>query len=80
VSERSPAHVALGRAVRELRKARGLTQKQLGSLCDMHRTYIGGVERGERNPTFDIQLRLARALQVSLSELLVRAAAHLRQQ
>jgi len=59
----------LGIRVRERRKALGLSQDALAELCDMHRTYIGSIERGERNITLVNAERLAKALEVSLSEL-----------
>jgi transcriptional regulator with XRE-family HTH domain len=61
---------AVGRAVRSLREQRGLSQEELAALCRMHRTYIGGIERGERNPTVSVLYRLAKALQITGSELL----------
>jgi transcriptional regulator with XRE-family HTH domain len=60
----SEDHVALGRAIRELRRERGLSQERLAELADMHRTYVGGIERGERNVSFANILRLAEALDV----------------
>jgi len=69
--QQSPAHVALGRAVRELRARRGLSQEALGSCSGLHRNYVGAVERGEINPTFRILMALSRGLSVPLSELLV---------
>ncbi|WOB59919.1 helix-turn-helix domain-containing protein [Pseudomonas sp. NBB] len=47
----------------------GLSQEQLANLCDLDRTYIGGIERGERNPALKNIYRLAKALDVSLSNL-----------
>ena len=60
---------ALGRAVRELRVVRGLSQEELGYRSRTHRNYIGVVERGESNPTFESILRLLYGLDVSLDEL-----------
>ena len=59
-----------GLKIRECRKQIGLSQEQLADQTDIHRTYIGGIERGERNPTLLMMLRLAHALQVDPSELL----------
>jgi transcriptional regulator with XRE-family HTH domain len=69
--KQSPAHVALGRAVRELRARRGLSQEELGFCSRLHRNYVGAIERGEINPTFRILIALSRGLAVPLSELLV---------
>ena len=70
VAERSAAHTAFGRAIRDLRADRGLSQEQLGYDSGLHRTYIGGIERGERNPSLANILRIAEALGVSPSDLL----------
>ncbi|MGB3267070.1 MAG: helix-turn-helix transcriptional regulator [Microcoleus sp.] len=59
-----------GKQVRKLRKAKGLSQEKLAELAELHRNYIGGIERGERNIALLNILRLAKALGVSLSELL----------
>lgn len=60
----------MGDRIREWRLARGLTQADLGSKCELHRTFIGSVERGERNISI-LNLRLiARRLRVSVAELL----------
>lgn len=69
--KQSSAHVALGRAVRELRARRGLSQEELGFCSRLHRNYVGAIERGEINPTFRILIALAHGLAVPLSELLV---------
>jgi transcriptional regulator with XRE-family HTH domain len=60
----------LGFRVRERRVARGLTQAELGQLCELHRTFIGSVERGERNVSILNLRAMARALRVPLAELL----------
>jgi len=59
----------LGNRLREAREERQWTQAQLGDACDLDRTFIGSVERGERNLSI-LNLRLiARKLRLSLSEL-----------
>lgn len=70
---RSPAHLALGRAVRVLRMRRRLSQEQLGARSGVHRNYVGGVERGELNPTYAVLLRLCIGLGVPLSQLVALA-------
>jgi transcriptional regulator with XRE-family HTH domain len=60
----------VGRRVREQRQALGLTQEQVGHASRLHRTFIGSVERGERNVSV-LNLRLlARVLRVRIAELL----------
>jgi transcriptional regulator with XRE-family HTH domain len=63
-----PQQRALGRAVRELRARRGLSQEQLGFAADLHRNYVGAVERGTLNPTFATLLKLQTGLELPLSE------------
>jgi transcriptional regulator with XRE-family HTH domain len=77
VPDRSPISLALGAAVAALRDARGLSQEALAERCHMHRNYLGGIERGERNPTLEVLARLAAGLELKLSELLQQAEAHL---
>lgn len=69
----SPNHAALGLAIRELRTAAGISQEALAERSALHRTYVGGIERGERNVSFGNLLKLAHALEVRSSELLARA-------
>jgi transcriptional regulator with XRE-family HTH domain len=70
---RSTAHRALGRAVLVERAKRGLSQEALGFRADIHRNYVGAIERGELNPTYAVLLRLARGLASPLSELIAYA-------
>jgi transcriptional regulator with XRE-family HTH domain len=60
-----------GQRVRELRKAQGLSQEDLAERAHMHRTYLGGIERGERNVALLNIVQLARALEVAPTELLI---------
>ena len=60
----------LGERVRRRREARGLTQQQLGDHCRLHRTFIGSVERGERNVSVLNLRRIAQVLHVRPAELL----------
>lgn len=62
--------VAFGRRVANLRRRTGLSQEQLASRCGLHRTYVGGVERGERNVGLLNIRRLAEGLGVSAAALL----------
>lgn len=70
---RSAAHLAYGKALRELRSERGISQEQLAHLSDLDRTYLSGIERGERNPSLTNILKIAEALDVKVSELAARA-------
>lgn len=72
VKPRSADHAALGRAVEELRREAGLTQEGLADRIESDFPSVGGVERGTSNPTFTSLLRLARGLEVDLSELAAR--------
>ena len=56
--------------MRKLRLQRGLSQEKLAELADVHRNYVGGVERGERNIALLNIVALARALQVKPARLL----------
>jgi len=54
-------------AVRRLRAERGISQERLALEAGLDRTYVGGIERGERNPSYANLLRLAEALDVRAS-------------
>ncbi|MGH8520312.1 MAG: helix-turn-helix domain-containing protein [Gammaproteobacteria bacterium] len=60
----------LAENVRALRLADGLSQEELADICCLHRTYIGSVERGERNVTLSTLEVLAAALGVTIASLL----------
>lgn len=66
---RSPEHAALGEAVRRLREARGWTQEKLMEEAETDLRQVGGIERGQRNPTYLTLLRLARALETRPGEI-----------
>ena len=62
----------VGKNVRRLRQAAELTQEQLAFEAQIDLTYVGGIERGKRNPSLLVMSRIARALQVDLPALLAR--------
>jgi transcriptional regulator with XRE-family HTH domain len=66
----SKAHQGLGLAVRQIRAERRLSQEELAVRSHLHRNYVGGIERGERNPSFTNLTKVAAALDVRLSELI----------
>jgi transcriptional regulator with XRE-family HTH domain len=61
--------VRFGKAVRQKRRKLGVSQEAFADLCELDRTYIGGIERGERNVALVNIEKIARALKLSLSEL-----------
>lgn len=60
---------SFGRRVRELRTSRSLSQEELALRAGLHRNYVGGVERGERNVGLDNVYALARALGVTVADM-----------
>jgi transcriptional regulator with XRE-family HTH domain len=60
---------ALGQRIRELRTARGLSQEAFADQCGVHRTFMGTVERGESNLSFQNIAKVATTLGVPLSTL-----------
>lgn len=68
--DKEPALIFLGKKLRELREGKGLSQEDLAFQAGLDRTYIGGVERGERNFTILSALKISGSLGVSLSQVL----------
>jgi transcriptional regulator with XRE-family HTH domain len=64
------ARLVFAENVRKLRRERGLSQESLAERSELHRTYVGSVERGERNVSIDNMESLAIALGVKLREML----------
>lgn len=62
--------LTFGKSVRRYRTRAGYSQEELADRAKIHRTYIGGIERGERNPTLLMIHRLARALGIAAYQLL----------
>lgn len=68
-SQDSAVQKAFGTRLRALRKAKGLSQESMALMCGLDRTYIGGVERGERNISLVNIHRIATALGLDVREL-----------
>lgn len=62
--------IRFGRRVRELRQEQGLSQEAFAHVCELDRTYVGGIERGERNVALRNIEVIAKALNLPLSELM----------
>ncbi len=62
--------ILFGKRVREVRMQKGLSQEQLASIADVHRTYIGMIERAEKNITLLNIEKIANALDIKISSLL----------
>jgi transcriptional regulator with XRE-family HTH domain len=69
----NPALVALGDAIRRLRVERDISQERLALLAEVDRSYMGRVERGDNNVALLTLLKIANALDVTLTELMAEA-------
>ncbi|MFC3860165.1 helix-turn-helix domain-containing protein [Deinococcus antarcticus] len=69
----STARQRFADALRRLRQEKGLSQEELAEKADLHRNYVGSVERGERNVGVDNMERLAQALGTELVDMLGRS-------
>ncbi len=61
--------VRFGRAVRQKRNKLGVSQEEFADMCGLDRTYIGGIERGERNVALQNIEKIAKAFGASLSDM-----------
>ena len=66
----NPILIKFGKRVRELRKSQGLSQQKLALKTGLHYTYIGAVERGERNLSLQSMEKITKGLRVNIVELL----------
>ena len=69
MAPRTEPQPGLGRAIRELRTERGLSQEELGLRAEIHPTWVSHLESGRNNPAWGSVRRIAAALDVKLSEL-----------
>ncbi|OMF28846.1 helix-turn-helix domain-containing protein [Paenibacillus sp. FSL H8-0259] len=60
---------SVGSRIRELRKAKGWTQEQLAEVASLHYSYIGGVERGDRNISLETLEKIIAAFQIPAEEI-----------
>ena len=65
----SEQRIKLGKRIKELRKEKSITQIDLAAKIGIDRSYLGFIERGERNVSFDVMAQIAKALDVSMNEL-----------
>ena len=70
MGKRADILVRFGLRVRELRQAQGYSQESFAAACELDRTYIGGIERGERNLALRNIEAIAQTLGITLSELM----------
>ena len=73
VINQKKAQTQLGMVIRDRRKEMGYSQEAFASFCGVHRTYMGAVERGERNISLMNIIRIANALKLHPSELFAMA-------
>ena len=68
MAKKDRALVRLGSNLRKAREAYGWSQEELAMRCGVHRTYVGGVERGEHNVTILTLRKMAKTLRMSLRD------------
>lgn len=70
VNMKSKINIQFGKRVIELRKIKGITQEELAYRCDIQRSYMGVIERGEKSVTLNTIEKIAAGLEVSVIELM----------
>lgn len=65
----TPIRALFGKSLRVLREKRGYSQEELAERAGLHRNYVGGIERGERNVALENIVKLAKALSVRSKDL-----------
>ena len=73
MAARSASTAAFGRAVRDLRQQRSISQEELSFRAGMDRSFVGRIERGANNPTYETLIKLAAGLRVAAPEIVVLA-------
>lgn len=61
----------VGRVIAEIRNKKGLSQEVVSGLADIGRTHLSAIERGERKPTLETLYRIAMALDVKMSDIII---------
>jgi len=72
-SRQSPPLIALGKALRQMRLEKGISQENLALLAEVDRSYVGRVERGDNNAALLTLVKLAKALGTSVAKLMRKA-------
>ncbi|WP_416872654.1 helix-turn-helix domain-containing protein [Helicobacter ganmani] len=68
--KKSEINIRIGNKIREIRQSKGLSQEQLAEIAEVHRTYVGMIERAEKNITLVSLEKIAKALGVETKDLL----------
>jgi len=66
-----PIAKQFGAVVRKLRTNQGMSQEAFADLCGVHRTYMGAIERGEKTVTIETADKIAKALEIRISQLFI---------
>lgn len=68
--KKSEINIRIGNRIREIRQSKGLSQEQLAEIAEVHRTYIGMIERAEKNITLVSLDKIVKALGIEIKDLL----------